>query len=203
MVSRTILCCVAAAIVSTAAVADPMYIPKLHPALTMRQRTELQLTAPKVACGPARSIAFSASELQEGSSGDDSVVSYSNILTNEGSGFINGNTFVAPCNGMYTFDVSFNTDSYYPCPTDIGTQDDVEVYYVKSTPPLYNDTALVGNEYGAWRGQLSADQKRGQASYSIRIRLNAGDAIQTKVHSDGNAFRCLWSANISGNREFK
>jgi hypothetical protein len=192
---------VAIAVFATPAAAQP-YVPHLHPQLTSQEIARLQ-AAPKGACVPAASIAASAIGGPEGSSGTDSIVEYPTIITNEGSGFVNGDSFIAPCGGMYTLSVSFNTDSYDVCPTQIGTQDDVEVYFVRSTPPLYNDTHYVGSDYGAWRGQLSDDQKRGEASYTLVIRLNAGDAIQTKVHSDGNVFRCLWRANFSAVREAK
>jgi hypothetical protein len=194
--------CVLSTTVSAAAQGAMPYVPKLDPRLTSAQSTAIAQMAPRLACGPAKSVAVSAYAQEEESGGSDTVVDFPNTVTAEGGGWVNGNTFIAPCAGMYSLTISFNTDSYYPCPTHIGTQDDVELYFIRSTPPLYDNAALVGSQFGAWRGQLAGDLKRGQASYDLKLRLNAGDAIQTKVHSDGNPYRCLWSADISINREF-
>lgn len=183
---------------SSPAWAQGEQLPQLHPQLTDAQQARLREVAAKGVCKPDKTVAASAYALPTGSSGDDSLVDYPYTVTNVGNAWKGGDTFVAPCAGVYSFSISFNTDSFYPCPTEIGTQDDVIVYFVKSTAPLYDDAQVVGDGYGAWRGQISnGPVKRGQASYTVDLLLNAKDAIQTKVRTDGNVFRCLWSANFS------
>lgn len=169
--------------------------------LTAQDRRQLMQNGQRIACGPTVPVAVSAYGTKLGSSGDPTIVSYPVPVTNIGGAWSSDNTFTAPCAGIYTFNVSFATDSYYACPVEIGTQDDVFVSFILSSFPLYNDTHRAGSY--AWRGQLADDVKRGSASYTLQLELNKGDVIQTMVSSDGNKPRCLYLANFSAVREAK
>lgn len=174
--------------------------PMLHPDLSPEKQSWLAAEAGRRRCPPAGPIAVSAYGIHMGSSGDDSLVEYPNVVSSKGGAWPGQDTFMAPCRGEYSFSISFNTDSAYTCPSNVANQDDVEVYFVESTPPNYQDTHRVGSPYGAWRGELADDVKRGEAAYTLNLWLQAGDVIQTKVHSDGNGLRCLQAANFSAVR---
>jgi len=188
----------AALLCASTAAAQPPAFP-LHPQLTPQEQAKLRSQAERVTCDPDQPVAAAAFGVEMGSSGSDSLITYPNVVTNEGHALKGGEAFVAPCTGVYSFSISFNTESFQPCPTEVGTQDDVIVYFIKSTAPDHDDAVVVGNWNGAWRGQLiGTPVKEGQASYTVDLQLNAKDAIQTKVYSDGGVPRCLASANFSG-----
>jgi hypothetical protein len=129
--------------------------------------------------------------------GQDVLLSYAapgsgnpvNPVTNEGGAWQNPN-FIAPCSGLYFFSIEFVKDSYYSygTPPQFGTQDDVSVY-------LMRNGAYVGE---AWSGEGAG--KRGTGAYTVILRLNMLDSIQTWVHSDGGPMRHLSYYNFTGHR---
>ena len=121
------------------------------------------------------------------SGGSDTLLFYSNVVTNEGGAWNNNSAFIAPCNGLYFFSINFVKDSYY----HNGTTDDVRIYLTKNL-----STANVG--IGAWAGEGGGN--RGTGAFSIILRLNGGDWIQTWAHSDGGPQRHISSYNFTAHR---
>jgi hypothetical protein len=126
------------------------------------------------------------------SGGQDSILYYNKlsdkVITNEGGGWINPSTFIAPCAGLYVFAISFVKDAYY----NGGTADDVTMYLIRNGNP--GDPISFGC---AWSGQGSL---RTTGAYSVTYRLAQGDSIQSWVHSDGHPLRYLGIYAFSGYR---
>ncbi|HTT97047.1 MAG TPA: hypothetical protein VMF58_03285 [Rhizomicrobium sp.] len=197
-----VICAVILACAPLQVLADgPNWIDHSQRTLTEKQRHQFRQNAERAACAATTPVAVAATAAMVGSSGTDSVITYQTTVTDIGGAWSSNNTFTAPCPGIYTFSVSFTTDSNYPCPTNVAGQDDVDEYFMLSSYPLYNDTHHVGSY--ALRGELADDVKRGQASYTLPIPLNKGDVIQVMVHSDGNGLRCLYLTDFSAVREAK
>jgi hypothetical protein len=124
------------------------------------------------------------------SSGDDFLLTYPIPKTNEGNAWMDNSTFFAPCpSGLYHFDISFVKDSFYPYPgpPEVPTTDD-DVYMVLTKN---EDREVIGL---AWSGE---GEKRGTGAYSVTLRLEIGEYIQTWVRSDGGAMRRLLHYNFS------
>jgi C1q-related factor len=145
-----------------------------------------------VNCQPFPSpIAFSVSGTGHHTGGQDVVLDYSEIITNEPTPgpWTVPNTFVAPCDGLYYFTVSFVKDAYYYG----GTEDDVQVYLKIMFP-----NGSIKNLSEAWSGEGAG--RRGTGAYSVTIRLNRGSLVQTYVHSDGGLTRHLARFHFTGFR---
>lgn len=104
--------------------------------------------------------------------------------------------FVAPCDGLYYFTISFVNNAYPP-----ATYDDVEIYFAFSRdcgktwtdgrPRTEGGFTGIGS---AWAGQHDCSSKkdggpiclgnRTTGSYSVIYRLNKGEAIGTFSHAD-------------------
>ena len=120
-------------------------------------------------------------------SGQDVVLTYPNVVTNEGGAWYGNSTFIAPCKGLYFFSINFVKDSYY----NNGTQDDVFIYLTKNG-------SSAGLGVGAWSGEGAG--RRGTGAFSIILRLKPGDWIQTWVRSDGGYKRHVMSYNFTAHR---
>ena len=139
-------------------------------------------------------IALSISGRWHRTAGQDVVLPYfvgqtaATPITNEGGAWMRPN-FIAPCDGLYLFTVEFVKDSYYFG----GTTDDVSVYLTKTVGD--GDPIYVGE---AWSGEGAG--RRGTGSYSVALRLDALDSVQTWVHSDGGPMRVLAYYSFTGYR---
>ncbi len=78
----------------------------------------------------------------------------------------------------------------------VGTYDDVYITFWRQ-PVAGGSPVLVGNQFGAWAGEVASPVYRSAASYHVVTQLDQGDSVFTQVSSDGGTFRCLASANFS------
>ncbi|MCR9143894.1 MAG: DUF2341 domain-containing protein [bacterium] len=121
---------------------------------------------------PPPDIGFSASGGPHVSNGAAVALNYATIYTNEGEAF-DGTTFTAPYAGLYSFSVTFVKDTF----DQGGTDDDVWVTIAHN---------------GASKGRATAGQGAGprdSASYSVVLKLEGGDTVQTNVSSDGGGLQ--------------
>lgn len=134
-------------------------------------------------CPESGIVAFSVSGSGHVSEGGLVLLSYATAHTQEGGGWApGGGTFVAPCTGLYFFNVSFVKDAYHYG----ATASDVFVHVLKN-----------GTGKGrAMSGQGHVDRDTG--AYSVTLFLNQGDYVQTFVSSHGNMKRHLLEYNFSG-----
>jgi hypothetical protein len=135
-------------------------------------------------------IAFSVFDNNHNTALQDVILEYKNVITDEGGGWNAGAPamFIAPCNGLYYFSISFEKDAYYLN----GTTDDVMIFLTKVP---FGST--VGTYIGyAWSGE--GDGMRGTGAYDVVLRLKVGDKVYTKVHSDGGLTRHLYYYNFTG-----
>ena len=132
-------------------------------------------------CECLKCVVFSAAGSSHVSAGSDQVLSYPNTILNEGWSW-NGYEFIAPIDGIYSFDISFVKDSYYHG----GTQDDVNILLIKNTTSLGS----------AWSGEGTG--RRGTGSFSVNVSLNKGDKLFTRIHSDGGNRRHVATYNFNG-----
>lgn len=162
------------------------------PQLTREQERQLKETvdrAQQVTCSPGpfpAPIAVSVYGNDHVTGGQDVLLTYKNVITNEGGAWStnSASNFVPQCAGLYFFTISFVKDAYYYG----GTTDDVVVYLTKN-----------GSQVGeAWSGEGAG--MRGTGVYSVTLRLVQGDAVQTFVHSDGGLTRHLADYNFTGYR---
>jgi len=160
----------------------------------------------KAACRAADTYAASAYGMWMGSGGhlggggDPSILSYDHTVTNVGGAWdaLNKNQFVVPCGGTFVLDVDFIKDAV-TTGTDcgaVGTFDDVYITFWKQ-PADGSSPVLIGNSFGAWNGESAAPVYRAFASYQVAAEFDQGDAVFTKVASDGGKFRCIAMADIS------
>jgi hypothetical protein len=135
-------------------------------------------------------IAFSVTGNCHVSNGIDIPLEYSIVITDEGQGWAAGAPvmFVAPCNGLYFFTIDFVKDSYY----NNGTTDDVAIDLIK-VPSGSSSGWYVGD---AWSGEGAGS--RGTGTYNVVLRLNFGDKVYTKAHSDGGLQRHIIEYHFSG-----
>jgi hypothetical protein len=162
------------------------------PQLTKQQERQLKEAvdrAQQVACSPGifpAPIAVSVYGHDHVTGGQDVLLTYKNVITNEGGAWStnSASNFVPQCAGLYFFTVSFVKDAYYYG----GTMDDVMVYLTKNQN-------YIGE---AWSGEGGGS--RGTGVYSVTLRLVPGDAVQTFVHSDGGPTRHLSDYNFTGYR---
>lgn len=134
-------------------------------------------------CPESGIVAFSVSGSSHVSEGGLALLSYPTAHTQEGGGWASGGgTFVAPCTGLYFFNVSFVKDAYHYG----ATANDVSVHVMK------NGTA----KGRAMSGQGHVDRATG--TYSVTLFLRQGDYVQTYASSDGNLRRHLLEYNFSG-----
>jgi hypothetical protein len=138
----------------------------------------------------ATPIAFSVTGVDDVSAGQDSILLYAGITTNEGSGWVNPSTFIAPCGGLYHFSITFLKDSAY----FNGTQDDVWIYFTKTD--LQNRRLAIPGR--AWSGE--GDGMRGTGAFNVAIRLAQGESVQSLVSSDSGLLRHVWEFNLTGFR---
>lgn len=118
---------------------------------------------------PGKNIAVNAQKPSDISSGANKVLTYTQILLNEGAAFVDKKTFVTPCPGIYHLSVSFVKDGF----KNNGTTNDVRVYFTK------NGVKTIINP--AWSAEALI---RSQAFTEAAIRLKAGDKIQTWIEGD-------------------
>lgn len=134
-------------------------------------------------CPESGIVAFSASGNGHVSEGGLVLLSYPTTHTQEGGGWgSGGGTFVAPCTGLYFFNVSFVKDAYHYG----ASANDVFVHVLK------NGTA----KGRALSGQGHVDRDTG--AYSVTLFLEKGDYVQTFAASDGNLKRHLLEYNFTG-----
>jgi hypothetical protein len=134
-------------------------------------------------CPESGIVAFSVSGSGHVSEGGLVLLRYPTAHTEEGGGWATGGgTFVAPCTGLYFFNVSFVKDAYHYG----ATANDVFVHVLK------NGTA----KGHAMSGQGHVDRDTG--AYSVTLFLNQGDYVQTYASSAGNLKRHLLEYNFSG-----
>lgn len=134
-------------------------------------------------CPESGIVAFSASGNGHVSEGGLVLLSYPTTHTQEGGGWgTGGGTFVAPCTGLYFFNVSFVKDAYHYG----ASANDVFVHVLK------NGTA----KGRALSGQGHVDRDTG--AYSVTLFLEKGDYVQTFAASDGNLKRHLLEYNFTG-----
>ena len=134
-------------------------------------------------CPESGIVAFSVSGNGHVSEGGLVLLSYATTHTQEGGGWgSGGGTFVAPCTGLYFFNVSFVKDAYHYG----ASANDVFVHVLK------NGTA----KGRALSGQGHVDRDTG--AYSVTLFLEKGDYVQTFAASDGNLKRHLLEYNFTG-----
>jgi hypothetical protein len=134
-------------------------------------------------CPESGIVAFSVSGNGHVSEGELVLLSYPTTHTQEGGGWgTGGGTFVAPCTGLYFFNVSFVKDAYHYG----ASANDVFVHVLKN-----------GTGKGrAMSGQGHVDRDTG--AYSVTLFLEQGDYVQTFAASDGNLKRHLLEYNFTG-----
>ncbi|MFY0572774.1 C1q-like domain-containing protein [Archangium lansingense] len=134
-------------------------------------------------CPESGIVAFSASGSGHVSEGGLMLLSYPTTHTQEGSGWAaGGGTFVAPCTGLYFFNISFVKDAYHYG----ATANDVFVHILKNG----------ANKGRALSGQGHVDRDTGV--YSVTLFLAQGDYVQTFASSDGRLKRHLLEYNFTG-----
>ncbi len=134
-------------------------------------------------CPESGIVAFSVSGGGHVSEGGLVLLSYPTTHTQEGGGWAaGGGTFVAPCTGLYFFNVSFVKDAYHYG----ATANDVSVHVLKNGE----------NKGRAMSGQGHVDRDTGV--YSVTLFLTQGDYVQTFASSDGNLKRHLLEYNFTG-----
>jgi hypothetical protein len=144
-----------------------------------------QLRKPILSAGPAACnspIALSVQGTGHHTAGQDVLLTYPTVVTNVGGAWPINSTFLAPCSGLFYFNVTFVKDAYYFG----GTQDDVLIY-------LMRNGSWVGE---AWSGEGGGMRSTG--AYGVVLKLNQGDYVQTVVHSDGGFMRHLADYNFTG-----
>ncbi len=136
------------------------------------------------ACPASGVVAFSATGSGHLSEGGPSLLSYHSTITQEGGGWPSGGgTFIAPCAGLYVFNLSFVRQA---SPSPGGTADDVFVAI------RHNG---VSRGY-AWSGE--AEMERNTGVYTVTLVLQPGDHVQTFVSSDGDHRRYLSRYHFTG-----
>lgn len=126
-------------------------------------------------------IAFSASGRDHKSEGADLVLTYPDTQCNEGTAW-DGRDFVAPVAGLYHFGVSFVKNGLHRD----GTMDDVRVF-------VNHNGRNVGK---AWSMEGSGWTET--ASYSVALKLEKGDTVNTVVNSDNGDGRLLCYYSVTG-----
>lgn len=134
-------------------------------------------------CPESGLVAFSVSGSGHVSEGGLALLSYPTTYTQVGGGWgAGGGTFVAPCTGLYFFNLSFVKDAYYHG----ATAHDVSVHILRN-----------GEHKGrALSGQGHVDRDTGV--YGVTLFLQQGDYVQTFVASEGSLKRHLLEYNFSG-----
>lgn len=134
-------------------------------------------------CPESGIVAFSVSGRGHVSEGGLVLLSYPTTHTQEGGGWgAGGGTFVAPCTGLYFFNISFVKDAYHYG----ATANDVFVHILKDG----------ANKGRALSGQGHVDRDTGV--YGVTLFLEQGDYVQTFVSSDGRMKRHLLEYNFTG-----
>ncbi|MFY0577162.1 C1q-like domain-containing protein [Cystobacter fuscus] len=135
-------------------------------------------------CPGNRIVAFSASGGAHVSEGGATLLGYARTYSNEGGGWTpGGGTFIAPCDGLYSFTVSLVRDPYYYG----GTSDDV-----------YSCLTLNGVDKGcAWAGETTASG-RSTGTHTVALLLSKGDYVQSFASSDGGYKRHLGAYEFTG-----
>ncbi len=118
-------------------------------------------------------VVFSVSGRGHVSEGNPTVLSYSTNHVNFGEGWqSSSSTFNVPVTGIYFFSISFVKDAY----KNEGTEDDVYIHLRK------NASEIVGS---AWSGEGAG--KRGTGTYTVAVKLQKGDIIDTLAASVGKS----------------
>ncbi len=148
----------------------------------VKPAAKLTCSGAKIGFGATGSITTRSHHV---SAGNEVLLHYPDEHT---SGLLGQALFVAPCDGLYFFSISFIKDAYYYS----ATTDDV--YVVIRQNGVYKGRAWSGEGAGY----------RGTGAYSVVLELTAGDWIQTFAHSDGwpwptgGKTRHLMEHNFSG-----
>jgi hypothetical protein len=127
----------------------------------------------------ASCVAFTVRGSNHRSQGEPVKIGYDVVDLNETFGW-NGTDFIAPFEGIYHFDVSFQKDVG-------GTEDDVYVAVRKNTTYIAQ----------AWAGEGTI---RGTGCVSFNVRLEAGDVVGTFANSEGGFKRSISNYTFSGHR---
>jgi hypothetical protein len=186
---------------------------QFKPALTREQAAEMAKLTNKAELAkskqralpcpalPSAPIGFSVYGTWRGSSGADSLVPYTHVITNEGSRwfalpFPNLPGFFLGCRGLWFFTVSFVRDAWIGpplCAGGPGTADDISIYLTR-----YLNGNLTVVPGAAWAGE--GDGTRATAAYSVVLRLTVDEGVVPFVHSDTGSPRCLAAYYFSGFR---
>src|SRR6185295_13637903 len=128
-------------------------------------------------------IAFSVWGWNHRTAGQNVLLEYPNTITNEGGAWIRNSTMVALCDGLYFFSIEFVKDPY----KNEGTKNDVNLGLYKN---------------GQWVGQALAGKAEGKetGAYSVILRLQQNDLVQTYIHTDDGSMRNLGYYNFTGHR---
>lgn len=136
-------------------------------------------------------VAVSATGNGFGTGGADHLLNYPTTYTNEGNAWLpvgpmGGSMLYVPagCGGLYYLAVEFEKDAWVSCNGQVGTQDDINVYFRLNGGP-----GPLGSGAGAWSGE--GDGRRGTGAYGLVTRLRDFDQVTTWVHSDAGYHRCL------------
>ncbi|ATB33637.1 C1q-like domain-containing protein [Melittangium boletus] len=129
-------------------------------------------------------VAFSAEGRSHISQGGATLLGYPTIYSNAGEAWVpGGGTFIAPCAGLYSFNVSLVRDPYYYG----GTNDDV-----------YSCLTLNGTDKGcAWAGETNS-VGRATGTHTVALMLKKGDYVQSFAMSDTGYNRHLSVYRFTG-----
>ncbi|GAB1543608.1 hypothetical protein NUACC21_62830 [Scytonema sp. NUACC21] len=128
-------------------------------------------------------IVFSVSGKTHISDGDPDVLQYPTTHINFGEAWQNSSLFKIPVTGIYFFTISFVKDSLL----EGGTEDDVYIILRKN----------LSEEIGrAWSGEAAG--KRDNATYTVSLKLQKGDIIDTLAASDSTIKRHIRSYRFTG-----
>ena len=115
---------------------------------------------------PGGVVVVSVNGSDHRSSGSPKLLFYNNTVTDEGGAWYSDALFIAPCNGVYFFSVSFMKEPY----GDLGSGlvwTDVDVYIC-----LHRNGQPIGSYACAWSGENKGDRNGG--SYNVALRLPGG-----------------------------
>ena len=106
-----------------------------------------------------------------------------------------GTYFTAPCDGVYSFSISFMKDSL----VDNGTPNDVWIN-------LHVDSEIVGSVWSekadaktAWSPQNNQFGRRDRVSLTTTLELKKGQLISTYIASENNELRHIVDLQFTGN----
>lgn len=127
-------------------------------------------------------VIFSAKGENHDSDGNPDLMTYMPGGLNVGGGWNDSSTFKAPEKGFYFFSITCVRNAI----NTGGTEDDVRILLRRN-----------GTDVGfAWCGQGSGARSTG--AYSVAVKLNQNDRIETFADSDGGRRRVFGIYQFSG-----